>query len=184
MRIEAIGRSMYIKNTKKRCELISIDMVKKIYMTVKMLDTGGEFMRIEWDNKEEVDNLYIHDSYIKEAEYFYDKRKINLTCEYFFDGNHKQFRFTFNNVIFAEVQSCRFWGKSSKSRVSVIYFDKENNSYKELCDIQNNGSYKFSYLNCGIKYLPIVIETNSGDVMTIVCESMDYEEHDLCMLDL
>lgn len=125
-------------------------------------------------NKEKVDELYIHDSDYVGFSYDYDKRKVFLTCDNAY--LKKRFYFEFNNVILCNMQSCGFWGGGNS--IYSIWLEQSCPAFEELMDIQdeNKESYAMSYLDMGIDYLSIKCQINSGDVLLVICESLDFTE--------
>ena len=133
-------------------------------------------MRIDFTNRKEIDKLYIHDSFFEGYVYNYYKRQINFSCNNSY--LKKKFIFTFNNVIFSSMQSCLFWlGGNS---ILVVYLDENNDELKHLIEIQNSKPdlYDGSCLSESTDYLPVVFEINSGDVLLIICESLDIIEEE------
>lgn len=128
-------------------------------------------MNFSWSNREKIDNLYIHDSEFIGYTYSYDTHQILLTCENYF--LKKVFYFTFNNVVYHNMQSCSFWGPGNS--ILCVYLGD-----KSLHDIflpiargaQNdpNPCWEFE------KYIHIVFEINSGDLLNIFCENVDFQE--------
>ena len=76
------------------------------------------------------------------------------------------------------MQSCLFW-KGGDS-ILVVYLDENNDELKHLIEIQNSKPdlYDGSCLSESTDYLPVVFEINSGDVLLIICESLDIIEEE------
>ena len=129
-------------------------------------------MKINYINKNEIDNLYLHDSIFYGYQYNYDERIITFSCEN--KLLNKKFNFTFNNVIFCSMQSCLFWGGGDSIFDICI---KENEIEKEqLIKIQNSNKayHDFSRLSKKGTFFTVELQINSGDTLTIICEDLDY----------
>ena len=63
-------------------------------------------INFNFDNKEKVKDLYIHDSEYVGFSYDYDQRKVFLSCDNAY--LKKIFHLKFNNVILCNMQSCEF----------------------------------------------------------------------------
>lgn len=131
-------------------------------------------MRIDWNNREEIDKLYIHDSLFEGFRYNYEERQIQLDCEN--DWLGKSFHFTFQNVIFCSLQSCNFWGPGP--HILSIYLEEDTLPMRELIKTQekNQKDYAGSCLDTGIPYLQVGMKLNSGDELLIGCECVEYTE--------
>lgn len=134
-------------------------------------------MHINYYNKSEFNKINSHDSEFTGYLYDYDKRQIKIWF-----NNHflkKILYFEFNNVIFCEMQSCYFWGGGNS--IYTISLVENPEQFNRLIKIQNSNPdlYKRSYLDKGICYITIKLEINSGDVLLIICENVDYHEDDL-----
>lgn len=136
-------------------------------------------MRINDNNKDIVNQIHIHDSIFDGYTYRYNRREISLVCKQInFNNQTDRCRvhyFNFNNVVSCHMQSCFFWGGGSN--ILNIYYKDNDPQLMQLIERQetNKELYSGSYLDRGIKYLIIALEINSGDVLTIICENIDYE---------
>jgi hypothetical protein len=128
--------------------------------------------KIDYNNKNEINNLRVHDSEFNGLCYNYKKRQISFSCKNSFFN--EDFEFIFNNVIFCSMQSCSFW--HGGNNILNIYLEENSAHMKQLIEIQNSDMdlYDGSYLSKGIIYLPIEMEINSGDKLLIICESINY----------
>ena len=135
------------------------------------------YNKINHNNKQEVDDMYIHDSKFTGYLYDYDKRQISFSCNNIF--LKKEFSFLFQNVILCEMQSCSFWHGGDS--ILVISLVDNPPQLKQLMKVQseNQELYRDSYLDKGISYLSVQFEMNSGDTLLIICESFDWREEDL-----
>ena len=134
-------------------------------------------MRIDYSNKEEINKLYLHDSEFVGFCYNQEKRQISFSCDNIFVK--KKNIFTFHNVIFYSIQSCQFWGGSFN--IYDIYLQDNSTEMDQLLKSKLAGDYKHSYLDKGVEYLPIEIGIISGDILVIICESVDVHEEELCL---
>ena len=87
----------------------------------------------------------------------------------------ERIEFTFHNVLMHKLQSCCLWGPGV--HVLVVYYDEENPLLKEAMELLKNEKKKHGclYLDDNIHYVTVVFELNSGDCITIVCESFEYD---------
>lgn len=131
-------------------------------------------MIIDCKNKESIKDLYIHDSIFDGYCYNYSKRQISLSCENSF--LKKRFDFIFNNVIFSSMQSCSFWHGGNS--ILDIYLEENTAQMNQLLEIQNSNQdlYEDSYIDKGINYLSVGIKINSGDMLFIICEKIEFLE--------
>ncbi len=129
-------------------------------------------MKIDWNNRNEINKIYVHDCEFTGYSYDYDKRQISLQCE----GNFLNLKhsFLFNNVIFTKMQSCTFWHGGDS--IMYIALEEEETELKILKKIHDEKEYDLTELDEGISYLSIEMLINSGDMLLIICESVDYEE--------
>lgn len=134
-------------------------------------------MKINWENRKNLDELYIHDSIVECMEYDYNNRTIRFICSNVY--LKKIFDFTFKNVIFCNIQSCNFWGEGK--HILVVYLEENEEQLEKLMGIQNSNprDYFGSQLVRDIKYIQIGIDFNSGDQILIGCESVIYLEEDI-----
>ena len=78
-------------------------------------------------------------------------------------------------MIYSEMQSCEMW----KPDVNLIYFmwhvddSPQMKKMKEIIDADKI-EYPHSYKE--VNYIQVIIKIQSGDELTIICESMDWEE--------
>lgn len=131
-------------------------------------------MYFDYSNRKDLEEICVHDSVFYGFEYNYAKKQIKFNCDYSF--NMTKTSFVFNNVIFFNVQSCKFWGTA----INILWLNVEDESsyMNELNKVQteNAENYKYSSLDKGISYLQLEFQLNSGDTNFIICESVDAEE--------
>lgn len=146
-------------------------------------------MNINYTNRDEINRLYLHDSIFCGFTYDYEKRQIEFSCKGFelkkrenlqsetddTDMLPRIYNFQFNNIVLCDMQSCVFWGKSS--RIYGVWVEEQSPKFDELMEIQkaNAENYQGSYLDKEIKYFAFILQMISGDILTIVCESVDVD---------
>ncbi len=146
-------------------------------------------MLYNYENKDEFDKIYLHDAVFEGFNYDYDKREISFSCKQKinFSGNryrinnvNKIYNFRFQNVIYSKLQSCYFWGGGNS--VDCIYCTEVPDDFTKLIKyVKDNEPHCFnlSYVDRGINYMAIELSINSGDVLIIMCESVEVSETDL-----
>lgn len=138
-------------------------------------------MIIKNENKNIINDLYIHDSIFEGYSYDYENRIITFSCD-----NHylkKRFKFKFNNVIFSKLQSCCFWGINC-CYIYDVKLRENTDDFHQLMNIKNTNPdwFKNSYLDKkDIEYITIEFKLNSGDTILIICENIDLEQEDLIL---
>ncbi len=125
------------------------------------------------ENKSIIDSLYIHDSVFTGFDYDYTNRKIHFKCE---NSYYKRFDFKFHNVILCDMQSCSFW--HGGNAILDMFIEDTTPQMDELLKIQKEHQelYEDSYLDRGILYLQIKFQMNSGDVLLVICEYLEFDE--------
>lgn len=129
------------------------------------------------ENKNVIDALYIHDSIFTGFDYDYANRKIHFTCENLY--LNRKFDFEFYNVLLFDMQSCSFW--HGGNRILDMFVEESTPQMNELLEIQKQYQelYEGSYLDRGILYLQIKFQINSGDVLFIICEHIEFKEQNI-----
>ena len=129
------------------------------------------------ENKSVIDDLYIHDSIFTGFNYDYINRKVYFVCENPY--LNKKFDFKFHNVLLLDMQSCSFW--HGGNRILDIFIEESTPRMNELFEIQKQYKelYEGSYLDQKILYLQIKFQINSGDVLLIICEYIEFEEQNI-----
>lgn len=130
-------------------------------------------MYFNYSNRKDLESIYIHDSVYYGFEYNYSEKQIKFSCDNaYYNTNHL---FIFNNVIFFNVQGCRFW--SNLSNFTGFSVEEDSVYMDELYRLKakNEPCYN-SCLDKDISYLQLEFELNSGDTFFIICESVDVEE--------
>ena len=131
-------------------------------------------MRFLFENREKIDKLDSHDGMFEGYSFDSEKRTISMSWMHGFEKN-KRVHLRFNHVIYSEMQSYEMW----KPDVNLIYFmwhvddSPQMKKMKEIIDADKI-EYPHSYKE--VNYIQVIIKIQSGDELTIICESMDWEE--------
>lgn len=132
-------------------------------------------MRINYSNKEVLDEQYMHDSEFTGFSYEYDTRQIRFSCENWY--MKKISHLLFKNVAYCESQSCGFWGKDIK-RIYWVSVDDSPEAMERLRKLQEEKKDRFpSFIESG-QFLQVLIELISGDTLLIICEELEFEEEE------
>lgn len=143
-------------------------------------------MRIDYKNKNLINSkeTHLHDAEFLGFSYDFENNFIRFEMvEYDFK---KKFKLTFHNVFGFKMSSCDFWGKCL--RVDCWYADDENGLIHELNRLKEEKRGKlvdgslgpaFSRMDEVESILQVTISIISGDLLTIVCEYIDFEEETL-----
>lgn len=132
-------------------------------------------MRIDYSNKEVIDSkdIYVHDAVFTGFNYDYENNIIEFEAiEYYYK---KHFKFKFCNVLGFEMLSCDFWGHSP--HINVWYISDTNDLSTKMKDIQREKKWELR-LEDTSKWVESIIAFISGDTLTIVCEYIEFEEHE------
>ena len=131
-------------------------------------------MRFLFENRMKIDELFSHDSEFEGYLFDSEKRIITMSWMHRHEKN-KRIHLRFNHVIYSEMQSYQIWGPGLKRIYHMWHVDDslQMKKMKELIDIDRKENYRsFKEVN----YIQIIIKIVSGDELTIICESMDWEE--------
>lgn len=131
-------------------------------------------MRFSFENRKDIDELYSHDGWFEGYSFDSETRTISMSWENGWDLN-KRIYLRFNHVIYSEMQSYESWGPGVVRIYHMWHVDDspQMEKMKELIDFdrkENPLSFK------EVNYIQIIIKILSGDELTIICESMDWEE--------
>ena len=133
-------------------------------------------MYITYENKKQVDDIYVHDSTFTGFLYNYEDREIVLSCKNIY--LKKELHFVFSNVVHVNLQSCSFWHGGDS--IYALYLGDASVQEQILRAYgENNNWLEGSYLDEGISFILVVIQINSGDVLEILCEGIEYIEYAL-----
>lgn len=133
-------------------------------------------MEISYYNRHFLDDeLYIHDSIFTGFSYDYDKKHILLKCQNLY--LNKVFNFAFNNVIVTNMQTCGFWGIGANAIYAIDVLDKFH-QLDELMELKKTKPDWFNNSALDTDKLLIIVQIiiNSGDTITIVCSTVDFNE--------
>ncbi len=132
---------------------------------------------IDIKNKNEIDNLYIHDTFINKIEINHSKREATL----FIEGYKKRkYIIGIEGVLLIECEYLNLWKSTDYKVLDIFLYDddiereisiKEQKENKRIIQNTNN---KQSYVRYeGSKELiKIGIELDSGDIIKIICEKV------------
>ncbi len=143
-------------------------------------------MRIDYKNRDVINSgqIHLHDAEFLGFNYDFDNNIIRFKMTE--HDYQKKLKLTFHNVFGFKMSSCDFWGKSL--RVDCWYTDDENGLIMELNQLKEEKRGKgadgvilpaVSRMDEVEFPLQIKISIISGDLLTIVCEYVDFEECDL-----
>ena len=128
--------------------------------------------KIDYKNKEIIEKLYVHDAYFTGFKYDYPENRIYIEAIEYYYG--KKFHITFHDVIFFEMQSLDFWGKSLR----ILDWElcaKKNSSFAEIIE-NNKEDFKYARRKNVEDIIESVIVITSGDTLTIFCDNIDFVE--------
>ena len=156
-------------------------------------------------NKTELEDLYIHDSFFSGYQFDYNTKTLTFTCQN--DFLKKNFVFAFHHVIYTEMQCCDFWTAgqtilwlnlredSSKLRELrkrkaieeaervpssevIREYQEIRKKHPTLMELENRGRNSIG-LEDFVDYFEVEFQLNSGDVLFVICESLSVDESDL-----
>lgn len=133
-----------------------------------------EVKQYTYKNKEEINNIYIHDSYFSNININMNNKKIYATLEGEYLKN-KACSLIFENIIHCEFSRIELWG-IGESRILEIYVDEENSVKKYIEDKikkeQDEGTNICEFKQDINKFITIGILICTGDIISITCENM------------
>lgn len=128
-----------------------------------------------YKNKEEINDIYIHDSYFADINLSINNKKIYITLEGEYLKN-KSCSIILENVIHFEFDRLALWG-GEENRILDIYLEKNDNAEEFI-----NNKVKKEQEECSSTiiefaqekniFINVCIKTNTGDVTSIICEKM------------
>ncbi|HIW51152.1 MAG TPA: hypothetical protein IAA10_09410 [Candidatus Blautia intestinavium] len=133
-------------------------------------------MKFTFKNKKEIQNLYLHDSLFKGFTYDYEERKLSLSIMN--EEESKKIVLTFSDILFLKMEAYGLWGKGVE-RINSMWLEEKsdymNKAQKLLAEEKEK--YPECYEHApAINYFQINLQVLSGDEISIICESMDWEE--------
>lgn len=147
-------------------------------------------MIFNYENEDEINQIYVHDAMFCGYVYDYSNRTISFQCEDYFRG--KKLLFLFRNVAYYEMISCQFWGESDErlnglssssqspafQKLSRLQKEKEESDKKAFAmqGLSYNPAFSKCLWNYGIGYFQVEFEFISGDYLIIVAEQLEFEE--------
>lgn len=122
-------------------------------------------MEIVKKNEKYIDeNNIVHDYYLDKIEYLYDDKILKI---YF--GESKVF--TFENVIFTNLQMCTFWGVGYE--ILEWYLVDGEPNYRKLLRQQKSWPDNVQVLSeDNNEYIEMGFLTSSGDTITVICKKI------------
>jgi len=133
-------------------------------------------MKINYENKYIINDIYVHDSIFEGFTYKEDEKEVLIEMRNYF--LKKTFKIKFCNTIVLNCEMCQFWGRSD----NILNWEIDNvqSFLKDVIKKQkeNEKLYEFSLLSKGKKYIESRFIQSSGDVITIVCEYIEFQEEE------
>lgn len=134
-------------------------------------------MNISSLNREDANNVCVHDAVFLGFNYNYQENIIEFSCEeYFYSKRHT---FKFNNVFGFQMKSCDYWGASPRIYAWELKDVSENIYTQALASFRSDEKNIYSRMTDSNEVLESTFILISGDELTIVCESIDYKEEKL-----
>ena len=134
-------------------------------------------MRIDYSNKNKVDDIYTHDSIFEGFYYNYEEKKIIMELENYY--TKKKLKFQFCNALIFNCEMCEFWGKSFRVANWENVNDEQLIQKMKKKQKDNNDLYWTSLVDLNKEYLETKFILCSGDIIEIVCEYVEFEEENL-----
>lgn len=127
-----------------------------------------------YDNRKEIDSIYIHDSYFDDININLNSKKIYITISgEYIEG--KSCVILFENIIHFECDRLDLWGKE-ENRILDIFLENDDETDKyidyKVNEEQKKVSHKIQFEKNGCKFINVCIQTNTGDITSIMCEKM------------
>ncbi len=130
-------------------------------------------MIINYDNREKVESIHLHDSNINSFKYDYSSKKIDIILHNEFIN--KNYDLLFENVIYCEIIGIELWGHSD-NRIIDWELITDEKKMKELLYIEGieKSQYPYSLFkrNPENKYISTLFTFSSGDTVSIICEKI------------
>lgn len=127
-----------------------------------------------YDNRKEIDNIYIHDSYFDDININLNSKKMYITISgEYLEG--KSCVIIFENMIHFECDRLDLWG-GEENRILGIYLGNDDEPDKyinyKVEKEQKNVFHKIKFEQNKCKFINVCIQTNTGDIISIICEKM------------
>ncbi len=132
-------------------------------------------MHYNFKNQQAINDLYLHDFIFTGFSYDYYTKKVMFSCRKL----EKAYDFIFHNVLKINMQSGFAWGEID--RIYDIVLGDCTDEIKRTSEIHSGqeAGADTANIKLNISYISIEFPILSGDVLTIVCESMDCFESDV-----
>ena len=146
-------------------------------------------IKITFENKNELNEIYFHDCCFYDYSYSYGERTITLSCDN--DWLKRAYQIRFNNVVYHEMIGCCFWGENN-CYINWAGYSPCEDIVEKLSQLQaktdeqmvsnnkknvSNPAFLLekSKWNSGIRYVPMLFEFASGDTLIILAEEIFIE---------
>ncbi len=130
-------------------------------------------MYYNFKNQQAINDLHLHDFIFTGFSYDYYAKEVMFSCR----KMKKVYNFIFHNVLEINMQSGFFWGEID--RIYDIVLGDCADEIKRLTEMhssQGKGT-KITSINLNCDFISVKFPILSGDVLTIICESMDCLEN-------
>ena len=138
-------------------------------------------MRYNYQNVDQLNDVYLHDSEFDGYRYHYlmDMRHIvELSCISHWPV-HKKYSLRFLNVAYQEMQAFTLWAGGN----AIMWVEAACTSEQEIQSIldvektqSNANSWNTAKIKSAVPLITVSIRLNSGDRMRIICESLEITE--------
>lgn len=127
---------------------------------------------ITYENREEVEKIYMHDAYFEEIVF---KNEYDSAIEIIARNGPGTigYHFSFQNVIYCEIQSCNFWGAGSN--VCDWRLVNDNTTYQKLLAKKEQEHYIDTTLT-DYDFFAVQFILITGNTITILCAKIELEE--------
>lgn len=132
-------------------------------------------MHYNFENRQAINDLYLHDFIFTGFSYDYYAKQVMFSCRKL----KKVYNFIFHNVLEINMQSGFAWGEIDRI-YDIVLGDcaDEIKRLSEMHSSQETGADSTSKKLIN-SYISIEFPILSGDVLTIICESVDCFESDI-----
>lgn len=133
-------------------------------------------MRIDYKNMSIINSntFHLHDAVF--IGFYYNYEKCSIAFEAIEYHNRKKFTFLFSNVFGFMMQSCDFWGKSSRISSWYVPDINERKLIQTILTERKSEDIQNSRIINGRKIVESTLELCSGDTLIIACEYIEFDE--------
>ncbi len=127
-------------------------------------------------DRAEIEKIRVHDSTFSGFEYRAKESTLEITC--IRQEDERRFEFRFENVVGVKLQSCAFWGGGNN--VLCVYAEDHGTLLEAFRrkQAENEALYSGSKLAKGTPFITVTFEINSGDTLSVCCETVRVSESD------